>query len=197
MRTIPVTGLELHCHYYGQAAPQPCYVALNLGSGVLCASYNGEIGNAVPFAVVHGRTLRWTIPALKADAANSLLAEIAPFAEKLCANYDTTWDGSNNVAVFDAADRAAMDAIQAFCDRVSDDDAIHSCDATDWFASIGSQAQQCLALGITADTSDAELATIEDDADDEADANGCDFIDGLGDYLRRLREGAVERAEAA
>ena len=84
----PVAGTELYTRYPGQSAAQSCHVELDAERGTLSAASNPEIGNAVPMAVHHGRVLRWQIQPLRADAANALLAEIAPLAERVVAGYE-------------------------------------------------------------------------------------------------------------
>lgn len=69
---------ELHCHYDQQTSAQPCYVSLDCGTGELTASYNVEIGSAIPFSVYHGHVRRYGIPCLTPEAANDLLETIAP-----------------------------------------------------------------------------------------------------------------------
>jgi hypothetical protein len=190
-------GTSLHHRYAGQSEPQDCFVALNCESGRLYASHNTEIGNAVPFAVHHGHVQRWSIPALRDGAANDLLDELAPIAERIVAGYVSRWDGHNHVAKFTADATEAIDEIRAACEAVEarddSDDAVSVWDAGSWFGGVGSYDQQRAALGITATTTDEELDAIMEREEATASAEGVDILDGATKHLRGLRDEA--RAE--
>ena len=196
---IEVEGNELHHQHRGQNKPQPCHVSLNCDTAALSASYDPEIGNGIPFSVYHRRTLRWGIPALTADAANALLAEIAPLAERVVAGYERTWDGNNHVGEYTDDAQEAIEAIRDLCDRARADadelSTVQVWDAGDWFGGIGRWEAQCEALGITAETTDDELLAIADAAEVEAADNGVDVLNGVRDHLEWLREKAIDAAE--
>lgn len=187
----------LYHRYDGQGSAQDCYIWLDCETSQLGASHDAETGNAIPFAVYYGHTQRWSIPALKADAANALLEEIAPLAARVIAGYSSEWDGSN-FADFDADAEAARDEITALCERATnsadESDCVNVWDAGSWYGAAGSRDQQRAELGITAATTDAELDEIETREDASARADGCDVIEGHADYLRRLRDEAVGEA---
>lgn len=189
---------ELHHRYRGQTSAQDCYVWLNCKTSKLGASHDAEIGNAVPFAVHHGHTQRWSIPALKADAANALLEEIAPLAARVVAGYSSEWDGSNHVANFNADAEAAREEIEALCERATngadESDTVNVWEASAWYSGVGSRDQQRDALKITAETTDAELGEIETREDASAKSDGCDMIEGHADYLRSIRDEAIDEA---
>jgi hypothetical protein len=110
-----VKGNELHYHYEGQANAQSCYVELDCEQEVLTATYNSEIGNAVPFSFWHGHDQRWCIPCLNAPAANNLLQSIQPIAERVISGYESIWDGNNFIAKFTDDAQAAIEEIGALC----------------------------------------------------------------------------------
>jgi hypothetical protein len=119
VKIIEVAGqTSLYRQYDRQTYPQPVYVELDCAGRELSATYNGEIGNAVPVPVVFGHYQRFTIPILTADAANSLLRSLAPYAEKVCDGYDSEWDGSNMVATFTDAAQEAINAMSRMCDYI-------------------------------------------------------------------------------
>lgn len=130
-----VEGTELHRHFKGQMEAQPCYVELDCDRGILYATYNSEIGSAVPMSVYHGHAQRWGIACLKGPAANKLLEKIKPLAERVIAGYERVWNGNNYVAKFadDAAE--AIDKIEGLCrDAGGDvDDLVMVYNAGDWF----------------------------------------------------------------
>ena len=116
--------------YPGQQAPQDAYIALSIEDEAMWMESNGEIGNAVPSDVWHGTTLRFGLPPIQAAAANALLDELLPLAERVIAGASEQWDGSNNVGVYDAD---AQDAIQAMERLVNDTP--HEQDGFDWMES--------------------------------------------------------------
>lgn len=190
----PVTGNELHHHYTNQIDAQPCYVELDCRTGELSADWNGEIGNAVPSDVYHGHRTRWTIPTLKADAANALLEKISSIAQDICDGYTSHWDGNQYVAHLTDAAEDACDQIGQICDAMYDDstDQIAAWDAGDWLAGIGRRERQCRELKITADTTDEQLDIIETRLTAEALNEGA-VLDRLGRYLLILRDDARSR----
>lgn len=191
-----VTGTELHVTYPRQTQAQPCYVELDArDDGRLSAAANPEIGNAVPFDVVHGHVQRWTIPALKADVANELLKEIAPLAERVVAGYESTWSGSNHVAAFDEDATVAIEAIGDLCDRAGgEDEALSVWEAADWFSGLGGAVAQAHDLGITAETTDEQLAEIAKRETASARADSVDELSGIEEHLRWVRKTMIDEA---
>ena len=139
----------LYHRYSGQTAEQPVYVELNCETGQLSADWNAEIGNAVPIAVWHGRTQRWSIPALVKTAANALLEAIAPLAQRVCDGYESQWDGSNHVGRYTDDARSAIDEIAYLC-QASAEDAVNVIDPLEWIANTPG-------LDIRAGMTDAEI----------------------------------------
>lgn len=204
---------ELHRHYKGQTEAQPCYIELDLRTGTLLADYNAEIGNAVPHAVHHGFERRYSVPLLTGDAANRVMEEIRPHAERILADWAEEWNGSNWVARLGTDAVAAEDAICAHLGLTGDpgenqgfagldlvsawelDGAVNGCEASEY--------------GITADTSDERLDEIE--AQILSDLAECDLsaedleslterglrpvavCAELGGYLRGLRDDAARQ----
>lgn len=196
---IPVRGNALYRRYSGQNAPQDCHVSLDCRKGTLTADFNPEIGNAVPFAVHHRHVQRWSIPCLTADAANALLAEIAPFAQRMLDGYECVWDGHNHVAEFSDDADDADDTIICLCDHATADaneqTTVQVWDASDWLGGLGNAAAQCEALKITAETTDDELRAIADAAEVEAAGMGVHALDGCLRHMEWLREKAIDAAE--
>lgn len=187
---------DLHQHYRGQTSAQPCHVELDCEAGTLTADYSGEIGNGVPVAVWHNRTLRWTIPCLTADAANALLDEVLPIAERIVAGYSRRWDGHNHVGEFDADAEAAREEMASLVDgrEFGEGEKVEEWDACDWYGPVGGRDAQRDAVGITAATTDEELDAIEAREDNAA---GARIITGLRRYLDGLRDEAREAADDA
>lgn len=202
MTTITVTRVmsddELYHRYPGETSAQPVAIYLDCATGELGARYSPEIGQCVPSREWHGHVQAWTIPTLKARAANALLGEIAPLAQRVCDGYTRAWNGSNHVADFDEDAAAALDAIEALCDASGGEgDELEAWDACDWLGPVArSDEGRCSVLGISAETDDAALAAIESNLADEAAADGI-VVDGLGRYLETLRQGEIDRADEA
>ncbi|MDO9016121.1 MAG: hypothetical protein Q8S73_12605 [Deltaproteobacteria bacterium] len=199
IETLPVTGTELHLQYPGQTSPQDVHVCLDAETGRLWAAASGEIGNGVPVRVYHGHVQRWSIPALKGDAANALLEEIEPLAARVCDGYWSRWDGSNHVAAFDDDASEAIEEIQALCEQAEaakdEHTTVNVWAAADWLGGIGNAAAQASTLGITAATTDDELAAIETRVEGEADGEGVDSLTGLRRHLEWLRSEAIDAAD--
>src|SRR5690606_13306206 len=75
-----VEPTALYCRYGNNYEPQPVYVALDLEDGALYADYQA---GGTPMRVWLGQVRTWSIPPLVADAANALLREIAPLAQRI------------------------------------------------------------------------------------------------------------------
>jgi len=173
----------LYCHYSRQTQPQDCHLELDLETGELSADYNAEIGNAVPAPVWHGVVRRWGIPCLTAAAANELMAEIAPIAQRVLDGASVEWDGSNWIGKLDADAAVAEEGAEQLAGGC-DGDTVCAVDACDWLD--GGDAN---ALGITTDTTDAELHSIGERISSEACAEGVHvIIRNLDDYLRDARD---------
>lgn len=192
---VDVEGCDLYLKYDGQTGAQDCHIELDCSKRTLEAESNPEIGNAVPERVWHGHIQRFGIPALRATAANELMHEIAPLAARVCDGYEEHWDGSNNVARFDDDAEAALEEIRSLCEREwGEDDLLHVWDAEDWFG-CQSDDLNIKDLGITADTTDEQLAAIDEQMTGEALAcPECDGIEGMEQYLERLRTVCQDRA---
>jgi hypothetical protein len=187
VRIIRVNGNELHCHYSRQTSAQGCYVELDCKNETLSASYNAEIGNAIPFSVYHCHNQRWGIPALTESAANDLLDEILPLAERAVAGYESEWDGNNHVAKFDDDAQAALDEIAEICDAIEPDESnsLQEWDVGDWLDN-GDKPD--------AETSDDDLAKMVSDAepdDDNVVING-DIEEYFNEIRFDKRRGEIE-----
>lgn len=95
--------------YPQQTEPQSAFIEIT-EEGTVSADWNGEIGNAIPCTVYHGRTLRVAVsPRAKgADLARYLSGDGLPLLERVHQGHRVEWDGSNNVGHLDE------DAAQAF-----------------------------------------------------------------------------------
>lgn len=195
--TVTITDVapaELHRQYPGQHEPQDAYVEVGLEQQTLCADYNGEVGNAVPADVYHGQVRRYEIPALTSTAANELLEEIRPLAERMVADWDEKWNGNDMVAVLGDDAAAAEAAIQALCAGPWET----SEKVTVWDIDGATNGSEAADHNITATTTDERLDEIEEEirqvlagVSDSEEV----VLEGIDDYLRQVRDDLAEEAD--
>lgn len=182
-----VAAASLHRQYQGQTEPQDCYVEVDLTNAHLMADYNAEVGNAVPVEVFHGFERRYEIPALTGDAANDLLEEIRPLAERMVSDWEKTWDGNNMVAVLGDDAKAAEAEIEALCEGMGED----SEKVTVWDVDGATNGEEVSEYDITAATTDERLDEIEEEIRSslaEVSDSGEVALEGVDEYLRGLRD---------
>lgn len=192
------SSTELFRQYNGQHEAQPAYIELDLESETLLASYNAEVGNAVPFSVRYGLDRRYTIPVLTGEGANQLMERLVPLANRVVADWERHWDGNNFVA------RLGEDAVAA----EEEMEGLISADAIDypadsvvavWDIDGAVDGHEVEEFGITAQTTDARIDEIE--AEILAGLAGCGegsvaVCDGLNSHLRTLRDELREDQDA-
>lgn len=176
---------ELYRHYQNEFEPQPCYIELDLRDGMMLATYNAEIGNAVPFEVYYGFQRRYAIPILHAEAVNRVMEELTPLAERVLADWEKVWDGENMVARLGEDAEAAEEEIRSkLVFDEGDPDLLVVWSAED--AVYGSDSD------ITAATTDKELDDLEAqilrEFKDSAEEGQVIHLDGVGAYLRQIRD---------
>lgn len=195
---------ELFVHYHGQSAPQPAYIELDTQHRTLSATYDAEVGNAVPFSVRHGLDRRYGIPILTAEAANRVMREIAPLADRIIDGTEVEWDGNNNVAVLDDDAVAAEEEIekllglpsQEYGDRDAPNQGFPDSDIVAvWDIEGATNGCEVDDYDITATTTDDRLDEIEQEILDDLVGAGESSVvvcHGLDDYLRGLRDELAE-----
>jgi len=156
-------------HYSGQQEAQPVFLALDLRDGEWTADYNPEIGGAVPAAVFYGKVLRFRLPIIPTvDAANRLLAELAPLAQELL---DGDHDAENKIYEFIEDSWADEDIVAMWPIEAINIDAAE--------------------YGITADSADEQLEAISEEILSALafdNGNKVAVCDGLAEYLTGLRD---------
>lgn len=191
---------ELYAHYHGQTEPQSAYIELDTQEGSLHATYDSDIGGAIPFSVYHGLDRRYRIPVLTAEATNRVMQEIAPLADRIIAGTKAEWDGNNTVAVLNEDARAAEEELEAHLGLPTDSgdyrqELNQGFDESDlvavWDIDGATNGCEVADYDITADTTDNRLEEIEKEIlSDLAACNGSSVAvcHGLDDYLRGLRD---------
>ena len=103
---LPKARKDYLWQYPGRDYPQGAYLQLRMSAepSHLCATFNGEVGTAVPEDVYHGHTLRFDFPctALLKDVRGAM-KKVAPMCAQLARGYDTRFDGQSMVGVYDHA----------------------------------------------------------------------------------------------
>lgn len=108
--------------YPGQFQTQASFFELTEGSNLILPEWNGEIGNAVPFSVYHGRDRRYHFsPQLKLAAVNRLGRTILPLLERVRAGISVDWDGNNYVAVLSEDAISAENEVRRIIEAAEED----------------------------------------------------------------------------
>lgn len=186
--TVPDYTLPVYSRYPREIRPQPAYLEIDPQERTVTADYSGEIGNAVPASVWHGVILRVPIPS---DVLRSALCHYLEQPETL-ALLRTVIDGhevrldrqSNHVGVLDGGNEnggPAGDALVRLEWELAELETGQVCQAGDWIE----YGDSC---GITAATTDEQLAAIKAELQSIADRDGIHMVEGLDDELERIRE---------
>ncbi|MEW6016473.1 MAG: hypothetical protein AB1760_00200 [Pseudomonadota bacterium] len=178
----------LYRRYGGQTQPQPAYIEIDPEKHILTADYNGEIGNAVPEGVWSRRRLRVRIsPYVKGEAVADLMEDerFQSLAQRICDGHSVEWDGHNHVGRLTPDAQDALEALERYIEQQVEDGSdacIEVYEPDQWVSS--SEAGD---IGLTAETSDAELTKMAKDQVAEAQSQGI-YIDGdMLEWLTHLR----------
>lgn len=184
---------ELYRHYTGQSDAQPAYIELDLRRGTLLADYDGVIGSGVPAEVWHGFERRYNIPLLTADAANRVMQEIAPLADRILTDWKEHWDGNNMRARLGEDAVQAEEEIERLLSDYEDDSQNGIADVVqEWDADSAVNGTEAQEYGITADTTNSRLDEIEEDIrkqlESVSDEGAVVVLNGVDTYLRQVRD---------
>lgn len=142
---------ELYCHIQGHQ-PQPCYIEVDLERGTISATYDPEIGGAIPKSVWNGYVRRFRIPPLTADVANATMEKIKPLVETMLDHWDEEWDGNDWRAYLLPEGFRAQEQISELVEdpgRWFPEDEVHHLDEGDWFPYVRDE--------VDTDTTDEQL----------------------------------------
>jgi len=180
----------LYRHYPGQYAPQDAYVEIDPETWEISASYNAEIGNAVPAAVWHGRIRRYQCRVLTDVDALLLMRKIVPLAEKICSGYDSRWDGNNIVGRLDDAATIAEDELSDIIATATGEMDIW--DAGEWLGVVTHYSTESVVIDdigtITADTTDEQIGEMTIRANELARDENVFLGNSVVGYLKNLRD---------
>lgn len=171
-----VDGDHLYHHYPNQTQPQAVYLELDPEERTLRADWNGEIGNAVPVSVWHGRIRRYCLPSpyFTDLTIDNLLDEIAPFCERVCDGYDSEWDGNNYVGQLTEDAKDAEHEIAHILEQADPD--LNVMDADDYFEPVRDDILARVRTGENAEDVCAEML------------NSDCVVDGFYAYVDDIRE---------
>ena len=121
----------VYTKYDSEFQPQPAYIRMD-EDGEIDAWVNGEIGNAVPASIWHGRTLTWRVPSnVRGDALLAFVKEHQPLFERVYLGHEVDWDGRNHVGTLDEDAQEASEAIVAEAGSLYDE-TIDVCSMAEW-----------------------------------------------------------------
>ena len=174
-----------YARYSGQMEPQEAFLSLDLEEKTLCATYNGEPGNAVPFYVWHGLVRRYGIPATaNVRWLREMLSdpELLGMFERLVETSEIYNDGSNWKG---RVDEALEEEIIRFLDESfnPERDSILVADG-DWWADF-------IRSSVRADMEDGQLQRMADGEERELEEmHGVDvvFDVDLFDEMQQYRD---------
>lgn len=196
----PVAGkYDLHAQYPRQSGPQDVYIWLDCRTRTCGAEYNAEIGNAIPFAVYHGHVRRYSIPILTAEAANTLMTELAPAFAVICDGYSSHWDGNNTVGTLTEEAQEAETDMEADLERRPWDESelVNAWDAAEWLGGTGGDQviRQEIREHGGPECSDAYLSELVARFQADAEEDGVHLVGNVLEYLQGLRDDLREEAE--
>lgn len=190
MITIDTSNLRgeaapLYKRYPHQNQPQRAHVEMD-EDGNVRAEINGEIGDAVPMHVWHGRTLRWSVsPYVRGDSLADLLEseKVRALFERVHNGHSVEWNGQNMVGRLDEdAEAAALEL-----------EAILSPDSGEY-----ELAQVCGAYEFIADWFElkelVEAGSVEECAKRQLESNDADIVI-VGDMEEEVASRAAELIE--
>jgi hypothetical protein len=184
---------ELHCHHANQHQAQDVYLDLDLRDGVLAARARAEINGGIPHDVFHGFRRQYTIPVLTAEAANRVMAEIAPWAQRLVDDWEKGFDDRGDNLVADLGEDAL--AAEELILRHLEQDFAESDLVSVWDLDAGVlNGEEVEYYGITAETGEERLEEIAADITSQlaaGDPSPVVIVPDLLDHLYELRDACV------
>ncbi len=181
--------------YPSEPDPQPVNLVIDLRDGTVFCDWKNEPGRTcMPASVFHGRVRWYRIPVLTAAAANRLLDDALPYAQRILTGSHIDFDGSNHVGYLNDDAASAEVALTDMIERRYPDDAASPDAVTEWqaadFFSGSDDDDACDEYNITAETSDEQLTAITGTVEQQmrATADGVIAPTGVTDYLTELRD---------
>ena len=186
LKIIPLKSDELHplyCRYDGQQNPQNAFVQLDTREGTLSADYTGEI-DGIPFGEYYGYLRRYDVSQhLNAEEIQKLLRYLAPIAQRVLDGVTEHTDQNMNpdIRLSEAAEKAEEE-IEKECEMWTEYSVATSYDQGVWPADHYYNSISHAEIGLTPQTTDAQLDKIIEEEIDTARCDGV-TIDGVEKYL--------------
>ena len=171
---IPEGSAPLYSKYPGQTSPQSAHMEIDPCAESVRWDYSGEIGNAVPSDVWHGRVLQ--VPCscyLSEQELRDLTKAHLPTIQRVIDGHESYWNGSNYIGRLDEDGQAALDEIEELL-RDEQGEAV-VWDAGDWLeggTSPARWADLCGEAGIDPERGAEVLQAVVDFVAAEADREG-------------------------
>jgi len=177
---------KLYTRYPRQTNGQPVYLEIDPKTETMRMAINGEIGNAVPMDVWHGVRLRYTLNIIPTiDAANALMEDAEPLAERIIAGHEIKWDGSNHCGYLNDDAIAAQEELEMIVDRMGENPDDHQ---QVWDEEYLSEDLRKITAGTTSD----EITEMVDDIEQSASLENAVIDFDVREELERRREEARE-----
>jgi hypothetical protein len=173
--------------------PFPVCIELDLRDNSLSASVTEPTDHAMPWDVWLGYRRRYEIPLLTADAANRIMKEIAPLADRIAADWTEgpRMHGTDWQVVLGKDASAAEGELTEYLRRLMEyPDLVDLIEVYDVDAA--TNGGEIIEYGITPDTTDEQIREIADEITleiaDYCTVSGVAVIPGLEEYLAGLRD---------
>lgn len=174
-------------------SPFPVCIELDLRDNSLSATVTEPTGHAMPGDVWFGYRRRYEIPLLTADAANRIMKEIAPIADRIVTDWteEPRRHGTDSQVVLGDDAAAAEDELMEYLHQLGEfPDPADLIEVYNVNASVNGD--EVAEYGITQDTTDERIREIADEITQELAANctasGVAVTPGLEEYLADLRD---------
>jgi hypothetical protein len=193
----------LYRHYASQTKPQPAWLYIRPEDGVAEATYNPEIGNAVPMAVWRDLHLTVGLPCnVRGDALADWLEseECQSLLERIREGHSRTWTGQDYRGVFTEDGRQAYEELEELAMDWPESALANVCSVGDYISSVEYWAKDRMSVKacdvtITAKTEDEVLENLAEAIESDALAEGYYIYDSVYDYLESLRKDCVPEDE--
>lgn len=178
---------EIYCRYRDQINAQPVHVQLDIRDGVMWASYNPEIGNAMPMDVWHGlirRYMLYSFPTV--NGVNEFMEHIKPYAQRVLDDSREAWNDHDWIGKLGNDAKRAEEGILSACENwFEEGDLLRICDVEQWFEACSDDD-----LSIEPHMTDEQIDTLASVLEDDAINSGeIDILEGdIQGYIRRRME---------
>lgn len=195
---VPAGKAPLYERYGGQIHPQPAYFELRPEERVAEFDWNANVGGGTSMDAWHGLVRRYRVPAtLSREGCENLAETLQPLLQRVVDGFEEVWNGSNHVGRLTQDASHAEYEIESVIDRLNqtDGDHVQVWDAAEWLAGQGSGEEAARDLGVTADSTDEEIAALAQRLEEEADLDGVVLYGDLAREIRDIRDAMKETTE--